>query len=366
MLKVGEAKKVLKQLIKQYYKQGTNLKPPVIYLEGGPGIGKTSIVRQIAKELNVEFLETDLLSRGPQDFQIIWPNSQSKTADILIPENSIFPTFEKGIWLFDEFVSAQSDLQTLIKRFINERILPNGKKLPDGIITILTGNRINDNATRYQTPAPVVNSFLYYELSPDPMDWVINYAHPNEIHDIVISFITTYSDKFYTYNSENWDGKQFASPRSYEMLSNLLKILGENLNIEHVIATVGTEVAFQFQTFTNFVIKLPKIETILDNDMTVSDAIRAAKIKPNTSDEIGAQVFIMEAAHNYIIKNPNKLDKFFNLISKVPSEGIAVASMLQTIKQLISKNIIKLNDPNIKNIFDKIANTYKDYVNILT
>jgi MoxR-like ATPase len=109
----------------------TNRKVP-IFLWGPPGIGKSSIVSQIAKERDVGFIDLRLSLLDPTDLRGI-PFFDNSTNNAVWAPASFLPdgSVSEGILFLDELNTAApmvqaSAYQLILDRKIGEYTLPDG------------------------------------------------------------------------------------------------------------------------------------------------------------------------------------------------------------------------------------------------
>ena len=133
---------LLKDTIKSLFEQRRTL-----CIEGPPGGGKTTVVHQVAQELNVPIIERHMPTMLVEDFGILFPNGDKTKLHYRLPD--WYPVKdkspEKGILLFDDRNQAGADLQKVLANICQSRTL-HGIPMPDGWMVISTGNRQSDRA----------------------------------------------------------------------------------------------------------------------------------------------------------------------------------------------------------------------------
>jgi MoxR-like ATPase len=114
---------------------------------GAPGGGKTSIVREVADELGVAYVERHLPTMLVEDFGVLYPKRDTDDLGYRLPD--WFPVKgkapEEGILCFDDRNQAGNDLQKVLANIQQARNL-HGHYLPDGWMVVSTGNRQSDRA----------------------------------------------------------------------------------------------------------------------------------------------------------------------------------------------------------------------------
>ena len=134
--------------------------------------------------------------------------------------------------------------------------------LPDNCIVLAAGNRITDKSVAYKMPKALANRLLHFNIEPKFKTWKA-WAIRNDINPIVIGFLGFKTDALNKFDPDKED-LAFATPRSWEMVSNLLNNVSDNVNEIYplVRGLVGTGVASEFRTFSNVFHQLPDINEI--------------------------------------------------------------------------------------------------------
>ena len=223
-------------------------KLPPLMLWGAPGVGKSSIIRALAQEYEVGFIDVRLAQREPIDIRglpvpgtngVEWQVSAEWPRD---PES-------KGIILFDELTAADRSLQVAAYEFILDRRLGDLYKVPDGWYICAAGNRITDRAVATTMSSALANRFMHIELECEVDNWLA-WAVQNEIHPSVSGFIRFRPQMLFHQENENLE-RGWPTPRSWERLSSVIKILpdDENLLRSAVYGLVGDRAGVEFMAF---------------------------------------------------------------------------------------------------------------------
>ena len=230
------------------------------FLWGAPGIGKSSIVKQIAKSRGVGFIDLRLALMDPTDLKgIPFYDKDSHTA--LWAPPAFLPREGEGILFLDELNSAAPSVQASAYQLILDRRVGE-YELPDGWAIVAAGNREGDRGVTYRMPSPLANRFVHFEMDVDVKDWRL-WAYKNALDERVISYISYKSEHLFTFDAKS-DAKSFATPRSWEYVNSVLKSsVSEDLLLETIGGAVGREVAVSFLAFCKVMNRLPDIKNIL-------------------------------------------------------------------------------------------------------
>jgi len=254
------------QSIKRAIEHLTKRKVP-IFLWGPPGIGKSSIVAQIAKEQGIECIDLRLSLLDPTDLRGIPFFNQNDNSAVWAPA-SFLPdeTKPKGILFLDELNTAAPMVQASAYQLILDRKIGE-YTLPDGWSIVAAGNRESDRGVVFRMASPLANRFVHLEMEANIEDWK-TWALKNDISRTIIAFISYRPDALFAFNTNN-DSKSFATPRTWEYVNEILKSKpDEDLLLTMIGGAIGEELAASFLGFKEVESKLPNIDKILKGETT--------------------------------------------------------------------------------------------------
>lgn len=204
---------LLKQIIEHIY----NKKIP-LFIWGGTGIGKSTCVKDVAKELKIECKDIRISQLEPSDLRGLPKVDNGETK--WLPPNWL-PRDGKGILFFDELNLSVPCIQASCYQLILDRRLGD-YILPDGWVVISAGNRLEDKANVFEMPSPLANRFLHVELGvPSINDWS-SWAYENKIDTRIIAFLNWKTTRLFGFDAKYKD-KAFPTPRTWEMASKSIK-----------------------------------------------------------------------------------------------------------------------------------------------
>ncbi|PIP84932.1 MAG: ATPase [Elusimicrobia bacterium CG_4_9_14_3_um_filter_62_55] len=209
-----------------------------IMLWGPPGVGKSSLVREEARERELDLIDLRLAQLDATDLRgIPVPDKKNRLVDWYRP--AFLPADGRGILFLDEIDKAPNLVKNAALQLVLDRRLGD-YKLPEGWQVVAAGNREEDNAYGTGLGSALANRLLHVEVEADIDAWA-KWAKAKDIHEDVISFLRFRSELLYKMTGEN----AFPSPRSWEAASNLLK--GDRHASPAVIAcAVGGGTASEF------------------------------------------------------------------------------------------------------------------------
>lgn len=228
-----------------------------LFLWGAPGIGKSSIIKEVARDLDIECIDLRLSLFDPTDLKGI-PYFDNHSASWAAP--SFLPRDGEGILFLDELNLAApavqaSAYQLILDRRVGEYVLP------DGWAMVAAGNREGDRGIVYKLPSPLANRFVHLEMDVDVDDWR-DWAIKSSVDERIIAYIGFKREMLFRFDPAQ---KSFATPRSWEAVDKILKSkLDKKLYMDVIGGAVGTEAAIDFLAFIKIMDKLPDIDAILD------------------------------------------------------------------------------------------------------
>lgn len=276
-MKPSELKPVLTALVE--------VQRPVV-VESEPGVGKTDLFRQIAKDLHVKYandggfgyiemnLPTKLVddfglpmfykddatsssANGPlQSFAYAMPDwfpSQAKVDAGLIPA--------RGMLCFDDRNQGTADLQKVIANIQHSRNL-HGVPLARQWSVVATGNRKQDRAGSVQVLTHLRNRETRFDYEVNLDDWC-SWAADNDMPIELISFIRMRPELLSDFDP-NADVN--ATPRSWaDGVGRLMNIIPQGSEYEVFKGSVGEGKAAEFTGYLKIFRNLPPLDGIVSN-----------------------------------------------------------------------------------------------------
>ncbi len=259
------------------------------FLWGPPGIGKSSIIKQIAKDAGIECIDLRLSLMDPTDLKGI-PFYDKEVHQALWAPPSFLPSTGKGILFLDELNSAAPAVQASAYQLILDRQVGE-YRLPDGWAIVAAGNREGDRGVVYRLPSPLANRFVHVEMEVSVEDWR-TWAMKTRIDTRIIAYITFKNEALFTFDPLK-NERSFATPRSWEAVNNILNSpLEKNLWLEAIGGAIGHDNAIDFLGFLKIMDKLPDVEAILRGD------------EVEASEDISALYVLSCALVSRLLQNP--------------------------------------------------------------
>lgn len=245
---------------------------PSVMLWGAPGVGKSQAVRQIAKEIErgtgKKTVVTDvrLLLFNPIDLRGIPTANAEKTLAVWL-KPQIFQMDDSSdvvnILFLDEISAAPQSVQAAAYQITLDRVVGE-HKLPENCIVIAAGNRVTDKSVAFKMPKALANRLLHVQVEGSFAAWKA-WAIERGIHPKVVGFLSFRQTYLMEFDGSN-DDLAFATPRSWEMVSNLLHAVSDDIEKMYLMIAglIGTGIAAEFRMWEKVYKELPKIEDIFD------------------------------------------------------------------------------------------------------
>ncbi len=264
------------------------------FLWGPPGIGKSSIVRQIADRKEMGFIDLRLSLMDPTDLKGI-PFYDKHDHQAVWASPSFLPKEGSGILFLDELNSAPPAVQASAYQLILDRRVGE-YELPEGWSIVAAGNRESDRGVVYRMPAPLANRFIHLEMDVHVDDWR-DWAYQTGIDERIIAYIGYKNKDLFTFDpTENV--RSFATPRSWEFVHGVLKSkISEQLLLKTIGGAIGEKLAVNFLSFAKVMYRLPELDVILQtgsgdypNEVDVLYALSSGLVSKVLSDPTDERV----------------------------------------------------------------------------
>jgi len=217
------------------FKDGEIVPYPMII--GSPGIGKSSMISSLAKELGFE-VKTEHVAMRPLEYFSGIPELV-KTDDELLtrwskPEFINLPKDKTLVWFLDDFHLVEPGQAKYFFEILTYRSLQN-YRIPDNVVIVLAGNNSSKSGFRNML-SPVVNRLAMFSVKNSIEDWFQLYVNrvplkecikiislrPEkvEVDPLVIAFMERYNE--YVVEEED-NQKPFGTLRSWTFFGRIMQ-----------------------------------------------------------------------------------------------------------------------------------------------
>tara|TARA_Y100001968_G_C19421954_1_gene752267 strand:+ start:265 stop:1401 length:1137 start_codon:yes stop_codon:yes gene_type:complete len=249
---------------------------PPLMLWGPPGIGKSTVIRELTEEMDIGFIDVRLAQREPVDIRgLPVPREDRQGVDWIVssewPREGQENFKSRGIILFDEITAADPSLQVAAYEFILDRRLGLLYDVPEGWYIVAAGNRTKDGAVARSMSSALANRFCHLELRSDANSW-IEWGWQAGIHPSVLAFIRFRPDLLFNMNGDRERG--WPSPRTWARVSLEMQMAEQtglsNRALSHIIeGLIGIGTSIEFLGFLKWAEKLPDVGKVLRGEAEV-------------------------------------------------------------------------------------------------
>lgn len=263
---------------------------PVLLL-GAPGIGKTQIMEQIARECGIG-LAAYTITHHTRQSAIGLPfisemeyGGQKKTVTEYTMSEIVASIYHKmkqtglkeGILFIDEINCVSETLAPAMLQFLQCKTF-GSHPIPEGWIIVAAGNPPEYNKSVRDFDVVTLDRVKKIDVEPD-YEAFREYALKTRIHPAILSYLDARPGNFYQMET-TVDGRRFATPRGWEDLSRLLEVyekLGKKVDKEVVSQYIQHDrIAGEFASYLEL---YRKYESDYEIDRILKGEIREGALK---------------------------------------------------------------------------------------
>ena len=301
----------------EYVIPGVHQRP--VLLLGAPGIGKTQIMEQAARECGVALVAYTITHHTRQS-AVGLPFIREKefggktysVTEYTMSEiiASVYEKIEQtglkeGILFIDEINCVSETLAPTMLQFLQCKTFGN-QKVPEGWVIVAAGNPPEYNRSVREFDVVTLDRIKKIDVEADFSVWK-EYAYQAGVHQAVISYLELKKENFYRVET-TVDGKMFATARGWEDLSQMIGVyedLGLPMDREVVYQYIQHwKIAKDFANYLDLYYKYQKdykVEEILRGHITeeACDKIRRAAF----DEKLSVIGLLIARLHEYFRKS---------------------------------------------------------------
>jgi hypothetical protein len=239
-----------------------------VMLWGKPGIGKSDLVRQIARMLGIKVIEFRTNIREPVDVRgIPVPCEATGTTRWFVPDElpQVDRDGECGILFIDEINTGSLQMMAVmfglvLDRRVGEYILPKGWMI------VAAGNMVADKAAAQRMPTALRNRFAHIYAKADLPAWCA-WANSNAIAPELVAFLRLRPD--FIHVMPVGDENAFPTPRSWAQCSDFVDAPKED-RLALFASFVGDAYATELDAFIDLYHSIGSLADIIKNPKTAN------------------------------------------------------------------------------------------------
>jgi hypothetical protein len=275
-----------------------------VLIKGSPGIGKTAIIKKVAKQLGARLVIMYASVSDPTDFKG-FPFMKDDDATF-VPFGDlklVLNATEFTILFLDDLGQGANAVQAAVMQLV-DRLKDN-----PNVVVVAATNRRSDRAGVSGLLEPVKSRFsTIVELMVTKDDWV-DWATQNNIPEVLIAFMMFRGDDLLCKFSPTQDIENSPSPRTWAALGRMYTLSpSKKLRMALFSGAVGEGAAGEFLSFVETHEKMPDINAILANPKT-------AKVPDETSTLWALSVALSRKA------TPQLMQPICDYVERMHDEG---------------------------------------------
>ena len=252
-----------------------------IFILGPPGLGKSSIIYQLANEMPMmegprSVIELRSSTADPSEIADLKAIVDGKVVNVQqdwVPTDEAvaagkYPKF--GFILLDEVLDGAMMVQSALQNLVLDRKLGSAK-LAKGWFPVAASNRRSDGAAAGRMSTALASRFMIVEAEHD-LDVTIAFAYKNDWNPILPAFLRFRPNLLDTFQEAKKAGQaSYACGRTWEMVSRLTKgTVPESIRLELLSGLVGQGTAAEFYAFERTYKSLPDMNEIRNHPETAA------------------------------------------------------------------------------------------------
>lgn len=257
----------------------------VPFVQSSPGLGKSSIMKQIAKKLELKLIDHRLSTSGPEDLSglpafvdsPVWGKNDEGDdvvveyrkearfhpfADLFPLRGTLLPKGMQGWMVFlDEINSAPKAVQAASYKLLLDN-MTGQHHLHDNVVLTAAGNLATDRAITNPLSTAMQSRLVHIEMEANYDEWLYDVALPENYDSRIVAYLSQYPAKLMDFRPDHQE-RTFCCPRTWEFTNKLIKgkVVGDD-KAQLLAGTITSGTAVDFVQFTKVFANLVTVNEI--------------------------------------------------------------------------------------------------------
>ena len=206
-----------------------------LFLIGAPGLGKTAIMEQVAREMGIGLVSYSMTHHTRQsalglpfiaertfDGQTFNVSEYTMSEIIASVYESMAATGRReGILFLDEINCVSETLTPAILQFLQYKVFGR-HAVPQGWVVVAAGNPVEYNRSTHDFDVATWDRLKRIDVGPDYEAWKA-YALATRVHPAITTYLDVETADFYHIET-TLDGKEFVTARGWDDLSRVMRV----------------------------------------------------------------------------------------------------------------------------------------------
>lgn len=321
-MKLSEVKMVLKELITQK----VHVTP---MLWGRHGIGKSSILRQLAEELNYKLIVVTLSQKEAVDLAGVLYTYEDAELGMSVtashPPKWVAEAIKNGgcILFMDEFNMARREVLNAAFELVLDRRL-NNLYFKDDVFVVCAGNPDDDRYDVTPLSESLRDRLMHIKVDHDVDGWLKWAQNDGGIHSDIVDFIKVMPDAAYQADAkdEGFPVEIKHSERSWERLSKIHSLsIPMSLKTECYRGIVGLELATAFiKTLDKKCLPIKPYEIFKGSKATLEKVEEYATVEPLRVDVLAASIEALVKHLESYVATEAEVENAIKFIELLPAD----------------------------------------------
>lgn len=239
----------------------------VPFVQSSPGIGKSSIIRQVCNKLGLDMIDHRASTSDPTDYTGL-PSIKDDFAsfkpfeDIFPLEHRQIPKGKQGWGIFlDEFNSAPRSVQAAAYKLVLDRKVGQHSLHPNCAL-MMAGNLATDKAITVDLSTAMQSRVIHILMRFDFTQFYEDVMLAQGWDSRIMAYLNWKNENANNFRPDHTD-KTFACPRTWEFMNRMIQDNEiKDSKIPLYVGTLGAGVALDFVQFTQVFSKIPDLNLI--------------------------------------------------------------------------------------------------------